>query len=71
MSSTTKQILMVCACVLAGYFVLKMVVGALLGATAWLLGMIFPVLVVGGILYVLYLTVGRKALGGGGRRTLP
>ncbi len=67
MSSTTKNILILLACIVAGFFILKIVVGA----AVWALGLAVPVLVVGGILYVLYLTVGRKALGGGGRRTLP
>ncbi|MEZ0327036.1 MAG: hypothetical protein ACAH95_14140 [Fimbriimonas sp.] len=67
MSSTTKNILLIIACLLGGFFVLKVA----LGIAAWALGLLVPVLVVGAILFILYVTVGRKALGGGGRRTLP
>jgi hypothetical protein len=66
MSSTTAKILMVVFGLIATYFVLGFVLKVALG----LLGMIMPVLVVGGVVYVLYLVYGRKALGGG-RRTLP
>jgi hypothetical protein len=52
---------------LVGFFILKWVLGLAL-ALVWT---VMPVLVVGGIVYVLYQVYGRKALSGGGRRYLP
>jgi hypothetical protein len=66
MSTTTKNVLLLVGGLIAAYVVLGLVLKLALG----ILGMIMPVLIVGGVIYVLYLTVGRKALGGG-RRTLP
>jgi hypothetical protein len=66
MSSTTKNILLL----LFGLIAVYVVLGVVLKLTMAIIGMIMPILIVGGIVYVLYLTFGRKALGGG-RRTLP
>jgi hypothetical protein len=66
MSSTTKNILFLVFGLIAVYIVLGLVLKVAMG----ILAMIMPLLIVGGIVYVLYLVVGRKALGGG-RRTLP
>jgi hypothetical protein len=67
MSGSWKYLLMLLVAVFAGYFVLKLVVGIL----AQVLSLLLPVLVIGGIAYILYSIINRKALGSGSRRTLP
>ena len=66
MSSTFAKVLVVLGALIAAYILLGMVL-KLAGA---ILALIMPVLVVGGIVYVLYAVYGRKALSGG-KRTLP
>ena len=65
MSSLTKVVL-VLAAIFAGYLLL----GTVIGMFKALIGLVLPLLVVGGVVYALYMVYGRKALGGG-RRTLP
>lgn len=67
MSGSVKLGLILLAAVFAGWLVFK-VVGVILGG---ILALLTPVLVIGAIALVLYGLVGRKALGGGRRRTLP
>ena len=66
MSSNTKKAIMVVVVAFLAYFAVKIVVGAV----AQILGLLIPVAIVGGVLYIGYNLFGRKALGGG-RRTLP
>lgn len=66
MSASWKLILTIFACVVVGYIVVKWVIGT----TMWLLSAALPILVVGGVAYVLYHAVIRKSLPGG-RKTLP
>ncbi|MGV3615199.1 MAG: hypothetical protein ACO1SV_07680 [Fimbriimonas sp.] len=67
MSDTTKKVLLALVAIIFGIWALKVVVGIALG----LLQLLVPVLIIAGIGYGLYTVFGRKALGGGSRRTLP
>ena len=67
MSGSVKLWMILLAAVFAGWLVFK-IVGAIIGG---IFALIMPVLVIGVIAYALYSLVGRKALGGGRRRTLP
>lgn len=66
MSTTTKKVLLTVVLVIAGYFALKI----LLGLAIHLIWTALPVIVVVGVVYALYHAYGKKALGGGNRRTL-
>ncbi len=66
MSGTTKLILYILLTVVVGWVAVKLV-SALLGM---LMGILVPVVVIGGVVLLISLIVNRKALGGG-RRTLP
>jgi hypothetical protein len=66
MQSTFGKVLMVVVALIAGYVIL----GWVFHLAMSLLAMVMPVLIIGGVVYVLYLVYGKKALGGG-RRTLP
>jgi 1,4-dihydroxy-2-naphthoate octaprenyltransferase len=68
MSDTTKKVLLMIVGIIVGLWALKLVVGF---ALALLFQVVVPVLVIGGIAYGLYYAFGRKALGGGSRKTLP
>ncbi len=67
MSGSVKLGLIILAVVLLGGLAIQ-VVGWVIGG---LLSLLVPVLVLGAIALVIYGLVGRKALGGGRRRTLP
>ncbi|HEY0866506.1 MAG TPA: hypothetical protein VGE01_03970 [Fimbriimonas sp.] len=58
---------MLLVAVFAGYFVLKLAF-VLIGK---LLSLIVPLLLIGGIAYILFSIINRKALSSGSRRTLP
>ena len=66
MQSNFGKIVMVVVGLIVAYVVLNWVLHLALG----ILSAVMPVLIVGGVVYVLYAVYGRKALGGG-RRTLP
>ncbi len=66
MNSTVRNILLIILAVFACNLVLKLV----FHAVSVILGLVVPILVVGGIAYGAYALFGRKALGPG-RRTLP
>lgn len=66
MSGTTKLILYILLTVVVGWVAVKLV-SALLGM---LMGILVPVVVIGGVVLLISFIVNRKALGGG-RRTLP
>jgi hypothetical protein len=66
MSDNTLTALKILGIVILGLVAWKVVVGV----TALVFKLAVPVLVIGGILYVVYRATGGKALGGG-RRTLP
>ena len=70
MSSTTRNIIFIALGVIAGFFVLKVVLALAVSVIVSLFYTLLPILIVGGILYALYAAYGRKALSGG-RRTLP
>jgi len=55
---------------LVGVVVLYVAYKLVVGLIAGILSLVMPLLVIGGIGYVLYLVIGKKALGGG-RRILP
>ncbi len=67
MNSSVKNLILIFLAAIFGWIVIKFVFELALGLI-W--HVVLPVAIVGGILYVAYLAVGRKALGGG-RRYLP
>jgi hypothetical protein len=70
MNWTFKKVLMVALLAIGAYFVIGILLKLVFNLALSLLSLLMPVLVVGGVVYVLYLVYGRKALGGS-RRTLP
>jgi len=66
MSSSTRSILTF----VIGAIIVLLTIRWVFGIVLSLIWHVLPVVVVAGVLYVVYQTYGRKALGGG-RRTLP
>jgi len=66
MSSTIKNLLTLVATVVIAWYLYHIAVGILAIVLYWLV----PAAIVTGVIYLLYVTVGKKAIGGG-RRTLP
>lgn len=63
-SGNTLKIILVLGLAVVGLIVAISLLKALVGVV---LSLVIPVAVLGGILYVLYVVVGKKSLGGGGR----
>lgn len=68
MSETTKKVLLGIAAVVVGLWAIKIVLGLVM---ALVFQVLIPVAIIGAIGYGIYLAFGKKALGGGNRRTLP
>lgn len=67
MSGSVRLGLLLLAAVFAGWLVFR-IVGMIF---AGILALVTPVLVIGALALIVYGLVGRRALGGGRRRTLP
>ncbi|MBC8064373.1 MAG: hypothetical protein H7Y17_06050 [Chlorobia bacterium] len=67
MSGTVKLALMILAGIVGIFIVWKLVTGLI----ATVLSLIFPLAIVLGVGYVIYVAIDRKALGGSRRRYLP
>ena len=66
MSDSNKNLFKIVGMIIAGILIWKIVVAPIL----FIVKLLLPIAIVGGVVYLIYRSTGGKALGGG-RRTLP